>query len=39
VCRQLGRRFVLVDENPVAVRISQQRLSGQVSPVPLRAIG
>jgi site-specific DNA-methyltransferase (adenine-specific) len=39
VCRQLGRRFVLVDESPVAVQISLDRLSGQVRPLPLRAIG
>jgi site-specific DNA-methyltransferase (adenine-specific) len=27
VCRELGRRFVLVDENPVAVEIMRHRLS------------
>jgi site-specific DNA-methyltransferase (adenine-specific) len=26
VCRQLGRRFVLVDSNPVAVRVMRERL-------------
>jgi site-specific DNA-methyltransferase (adenine-specific) len=28
VCRQLGRRFVLVDENPVAVEVMRGRLGG-----------
>jgi site-specific DNA-methyltransferase (adenine-specific) len=27
VCRQLGRRFVLIDENPVAIDVMAQRLS------------
>ena len=27
VCRQLGRRFVLIDHNPVAVELIQRRLS------------
>ena len=27
VCRELGRRFVLVDENPVAVEVMQRRLA------------
>jgi site-specific DNA-methyltransferase (adenine-specific) len=30
VCRQLGRRFVLIDESPVALEIMQHRLSEQV---------
>ncbi|GAC1582468.1 MAG: hypothetical protein NVS3B18_15960 [Candidatus Dormibacteria bacterium] len=29
VCRQLGRRFVLVDSNPVAVDIMRARLGGE----------
>jgi site-specific DNA-methyltransferase (adenine-specific) len=28
VCRGLGRRFVLIDENPVAVQVMRERLSG-----------
>ena len=28
VCRQLGRRFVLIDENPVAVEVMRARLGG-----------
>jgi site-specific DNA-methyltransferase (adenine-specific) len=28
VCRQLGRRFVLVDENPEAIQVARARLSG-----------
>jgi site-specific DNA-methyltransferase (adenine-specific) len=28
VCRELGRRFVLIDENPVAVEVMRRRLSG-----------
>ncbi len=27
VCRQLGRRFVLVDENPVAIEVMRRRLA------------
>jgi site-specific DNA-methyltransferase (adenine-specific) len=27
VCRQLGRRFVLIDDNPEAVRIARERVS------------
>jgi site-specific DNA-methyltransferase (adenine-specific) len=27
VCRELGRRFVLIDENPVAIDVIRQRLS------------
>ena len=29
VCRELGRRFVLVDENPVAVEVMRARLGSQ----------
>jgi site-specific DNA-methyltransferase (adenine-specific) len=40
VCRQLGRRFVLVDENPVAIRTIQERLSPDlISRGPLQAAG
>jgi site-specific DNA-methyltransferase (adenine-specific) len=28
VCRQLGRRFVLIDDNPVAVEVMRERLAG-----------
>ncbi len=28
VCRQLGRRFVLIDENPVAIDVMRRRLDG-----------
>jgi len=28
VCRQLGRRFVVIDDNPVAVEVMRSRLSG-----------
>jgi site-specific DNA-methyltransferase (adenine-specific) len=28
VCRQLGRRYVLIDDNPVAVEVMRDRLSG-----------
>jgi site-specific DNA-methyltransferase (adenine-specific) len=28
VCRQLGRRFVLIDANPVAIEVMQERLGG-----------
>src|SRR5690349_24877119 len=40
VCQRLGRRFVLVDQNPVAVSTIQQRL-GQpaVNRLPLQAAG
>jgi site-specific DNA-methyltransferase (adenine-specific) len=27
VCRQLGRRFVLVDENPAAIEVMRKRLA------------
>jgi site-specific DNA-methyltransferase (adenine-specific) len=37
VCRQLGRRFVLVDENPVAVELMRARLGEGVKDVPARA--
>ena len=33
VCRQLGRRYVLVDRNPEAVRIMRERLGGAASDV------
>ncbi|MBV8955712.1 MAG: site-specific DNA-methyltransferase, partial [Solirubrobacterales bacterium] len=36
VCRSLGRRFVLVDENPVALEVMRGRLAPPVSP-PVRA--
>jgi site-specific DNA-methyltransferase (adenine-specific) len=29
VCRQLGRRFVLIDDNPVAVEVMRRRLGGE----------
>ena len=29
VCRQLGRRFVLIDANPVAIEVMQERLGGE----------
>ena len=28
VCRQLGRRYVLIDDNPVAVEVMRERLAG-----------
>jgi site-specific DNA-methyltransferase (adenine-specific) len=28
VCRELGRRFVLIDESPVAIEVMRQRLGG-----------
>jgi site-specific DNA-methyltransferase (adenine-specific) len=31
VCRQLGRRFVLVDENPVAIDIMRRRLGAEAN--------
>ncbi len=31
VCRQLGRRFVLIDSNPVAIDVMTRRLSAEVS--------
>ncbi|HEV3053913.1 MAG TPA: site-specific DNA-methyltransferase [Solirubrobacteraceae bacterium] len=35
VCRALGRRFVLVDSNPVAIRVMRERLdAGSVTPTP-----
>jgi site-specific DNA-methyltransferase (adenine-specific) len=33
VCRELGRRFVLVDENPVAVEVMRRRLGGCSAPI------
>jgi site-specific DNA-methyltransferase (adenine-specific) len=32
VCRQLGRRFVLVDESPAAIAVMRTRLSGDAAP-------
>jgi site-specific DNA-methyltransferase (adenine-specific) len=32
VCRELGRRFVLIDESPVAVDVMRRRLERPVSP-------
>jgi site-specific DNA-methyltransferase (adenine-specific) len=29
VCRELGRRFVLIDANPVAIEVIQERLGGE----------
>jgi site-specific DNA-methyltransferase (adenine-specific) len=37
VCRQLGRRFVLVDDNPVAIETIRRRLGEEVSLRPARA--
>ena len=34
VCQELGRRFVLVDENPVAIEIMRGRLDPEVPEVP-----
>jgi site-specific DNA-methyltransferase (adenine-specific) len=34
VCRGLGRRFVLIDGNPVAIEVMRQRLGGVSSPSP-----
>jgi DNA modification methylase len=31
VCRQLGRRFVLIDDNPVAIEITRERLGALTS--------
>jgi site-specific DNA-methyltransferase (adenine-specific) len=31
VCRRLGRRFVLIDQNPVAVEVMRRRLAAAVS--------
>jgi site-specific DNA-methyltransferase (adenine-specific) len=40
VCQQLGRRFVLVDQNPVAIATIAERLGqGPVSRLPLQAAG
>jgi site-specific DNA-methyltransferase (adenine-specific) len=35
VCRQLGRRYVLVDNNPVAVEVMRARLARAQEPQPL----
>jgi site-specific DNA-methyltransferase (adenine-specific) len=35
VCRQLGRRFVLIDDNPVAVAVMRERLSDAEPETPL----
>jgi site-specific DNA-methyltransferase (adenine-specific) len=37
VCRQLGRRFVLVDESSVAIDVMRRRLQGAISPARERA--
>jgi site-specific DNA-methyltransferase (adenine-specific) len=34
VCRELGRRFVLIDENPVAVEVMRGRLATPTAPAP-----
>jgi site-specific DNA-methyltransferase (adenine-specific) len=40
VCRALGRRFVLVDQSPVAIATIDERLGRQrLSPLPLQAAG
>ncbi len=33
VCRELGRRFVLIDENPAAIEVMQRRLGAQAAPL------
>ncbi|MGI8505244.1 MAG: DNA methyltransferase, partial [Solirubrobacteraceae bacterium] len=33
VCRELGRRFVLVDESPVAIEVMRARLDASSEPV------
>jgi site-specific DNA-methyltransferase (adenine-specific) len=37
VCRELGRRFVLVDSNPVALEVMRERLTPGAGPGPPRA--
>ncbi|MFL5823690.1 MAG: DNA-methyltransferase [Solirubrobacteraceae bacterium] len=37
VCRQLGRRFVLVDSNPVAIQTMRERLGADPGPAPITA--
>ncbi|HSC02516.1 MAG TPA: site-specific DNA-methyltransferase [Solirubrobacteraceae bacterium] len=37
VCRGLGRRFVLVDRNPVAIEVMRERLAELVPTAPARA--
>jgi site-specific DNA-methyltransferase (adenine-specific) len=39
VCRQLGRRFVLIDESPVAVDVMRRRLGEDPQRPPLRIAG
>ena len=39
VCQALGRRFVLVDHNPVAVDVMARRLRAGAQPLPLFAAG
>jgi site-specific DNA-methyltransferase (adenine-specific) len=39
VCRGLGRRFVLIDENPVAVQVMRERLGGVETQLSLGAAG
>jgi site-specific DNA-methyltransferase (adenine-specific) len=36
VCRELGRRFVLVDENPVAIEVMSERLESEAPAVSRR---
>ena len=36
VCRELGRRFVLVDANPVAIEVMRARLGGRRDATPAR---
>ena len=37
VCRELGRRFVLVDSNPTAVDVMRRRLAGEADVIPSAA--
>jgi DNA modification methylase len=30
VCRQLGRRYVLIDDNPVAIDVMRERLGASL---------
>ncbi len=39
VCQRLGRRFVLVDQSPVAISTIRERLGQTVSQLPLQAAG
>ncbi len=38
VCQELGRRFVLIDDNPVAVDVMRKRLGVPVAPAPTTAL-